>query len=68
MEIKWIWRTAENNTIEGWIGAVFYFDIELKEGKEEVVLYQMKKPVGNFKDFPNLATAKEFCNQIKPIK
>lgn len=52
-----------NNTLEGWLNGVLYFDIEKTES-DGVILYQMKKPLGNYIEFTSLEEAKKYCEKI----
>jgi hypothetical protein len=61
MEITWK-EDKENNTLEGWIESVMYFDAEKTE--TGATLYQLRKPLGeNSLDFPSIEAAKEYCEK-----
>ena len=63
--LQWT-HDAKNNTWEGRIGEELLYDIEV--GNEGVIVYQMKKHVGNYKEFGTLEEGKEFCEEKhKPL-
>jgi hypothetical protein len=53
-----------HNTEEGWVGDTMYFDIERLNGTEEVIIYQMKKPLGNQLKIKSMEDAKKYCEKI----